>query len=109
VLFIEGKIIHQDARLSARYQQLFRQLRGKNISTTSSSTSSTAASHARGLVAAYSRKLSATLGGLTSTRPGVQKIILKTCDFIDISNATISTTLGGSTTASPSIVIVILR
>jgi hypothetical protein len=49
------------------------------------------------------------LGGLTSTRPGVQKIILKTCDFVDISNAMISTTLGGSTTASPSIMIVILQ
>jgi hypothetical protein len=35
--------------------------------------------------------------------------MLKTCDFIDICNATISTALGGSTTTSPSIVIVILR
>jgi hypothetical protein len=45
----------------------------KNTSTTSSSTSSTAAStaacHARGLIIAHSRKLSATLGGSTSTRP----------------------------------------
>jgi hypothetical protein len=45
----------------------------KSISTTSSSTSSTisaltAACHARGLVIAHSRKLSATLGGSTSTR-----------------------------------------
>jgi hypothetical protein len=81
----------------------------KNISTTSSSTSSTTACHARGLAAAYSRKLSVTLGGSTSTRPGVRKITFKTCDFIDISNATISTTLGGSTTVPPPIVIAILR
>jgi hypothetical protein len=39
----------------------------------------------------------------------VRKITLKTCDFIDISNATIPTTLGGSTTASPPIVDMILR
>jgi hypothetical protein len=39
----------------------------------------------------------------------VRKLILKTYDFIDISNATIPTTLGGSTTTSPSIMIVILR
>jgi hypothetical protein len=39
----------------------------------------------------------------------VRKIILKTCDFIDISNATIPTALGGSTTTSPPIVIMILR
>jgi hypothetical protein len=39
----------------------------------------------------------------------VRKITLKTCDFIDISNATIPTTLGGSTTASPPIVDTILR
>jgi hypothetical protein len=39
----------------------------------------------------------------------VRKIILKTCDFIDISNATIPTALGGLTTTSPPIVIVILR
>jgi hypothetical protein len=39
----------------------------------------------------------------------VRKLTLKTCDFIDISNATISTTLGGSTTASPPIVVAILR
>jgi hypothetical protein len=32
----------------------------------------------------HSRKLSATLGGSTSTRSGVPKIILKTCDFVDI-------------------------
>jgi hypothetical protein len=56
-----------------------------------------------------SRKLLATLGGSTSTRPRVRKITLKTCDFIDINNATISMTLGGSTTTSPPIVIVILR
>jgi hypothetical protein len=39
----------------------------------------------------------------------VRKITLKTCDFVDISNATIPTTLGGLTTTSPPIVIVILR
>jgi hypothetical protein len=85
----------------------------KNILTTSSSTSSTTVStvacHARGLTTADSRKLSATLGGSTSTCPGVRKITLKTCDFVDIINATIPTALGGSTTASPPIVIVILR
>jgi hypothetical protein len=61
------------------------------------------------LIVAHSRKLSATLGGLTSIRPGVQKITLKTYNFIDISNMTIPTSLGGSTIASPSIVIVIIR
>jgi hypothetical protein len=55
------------------------------------------------------RKLSATLGGSTSTRPGVQKLTLKTYDFVDISNTTISTALGGSTTTSPPIVVVILQ
>jgi hypothetical protein len=39
----------------------------------------------------------------------VRKITLKTCDFIDINNATIPTTLGGSTITSPPIVVVILR
>jgi hypothetical protein len=39
----------------------------------------------------------------------VRKFILKTCDFVDISNATIPTTLGGSTTTSPPIVDTILR
>jgi hypothetical protein len=39
----------------------------------------------------------------------VQKLILKTCDFINISNVTIPTTFGGSTTTSPPIVVVILR
>jgi hypothetical protein len=84
----------------------------KNISTTSSSissiTASTAACYAQGLAAAHSRKLLATLGGSTSTRPGVRKITLKTCGFIDISNVTIPTTLGGSTTTSPPIVDTIL-
>jgi hypothetical protein len=65
----------------------------KKISTTSFSTSSTTAltpaCHARGLVAAHSRKLSATLGGSTSTRPWVRKLILKIYDFVDIGNATI--------------------
>jgi hypothetical protein len=55
------------------------------------------------------RALSATLGGSTSTCPWVRNLILKTCDFVDISNATIPTALGGSTTTSPLIVIVILR
>jgi hypothetical protein len=84
----------------------------KNTSTTSSSTSSTAAStaayYARGLIVAHSHKLSTTLGGSTSTRPGVRKITLKTCDFVDIGNATITTALGGSTTTLPPIVVVIL-
>jgi hypothetical protein len=39
----------------------------------------------------------------------VRKLIFKTCDFIDISNATIPIALGGSATTSPPIVIVILR
>jgi hypothetical protein len=39
----------------------------------------------------------------------VRKITIKTCDFVDISNATISTALGGSTTTSPPIVGTILR
>jgi hypothetical protein len=39
----------------------------------------------------------------------VRKVILKTYDFVDISNAAIPTALGGSTTTSSSIVIVILR
>jgi hypothetical protein len=39
----------------------------------------------------------------------VRKITLKTCDFIDISNTTISTAIGGSTTTSPPIVVMILR
>jgi hypothetical protein len=72
-------------------------------------TASIAACHAQGLVAAYSRKLSATLGGSTSTRPGVQKINIKTYDFIDISNTAIPTALGGSTTTSSPIVVVILQ
>jgi hypothetical protein len=39
----------------------------------------------------------------------VRKLIIKTYNFIDISNATIPTTLGGSTATSPPIVVVILR
>jgi hypothetical protein len=39
----------------------------------------------------------------------VSKIILKTCDFINISNAVIPTALGGSTTTLPPIVVMILR
>jgi hypothetical protein len=39
----------------------------------------------------------------------VRRLILKTYNFVDISNTAIPTSLGGSTTASPSIVIVILR
>jgi hypothetical protein len=50
-----------------------------------------------------------TLGGSTSTRPGVRKLILKICDFVDISNTTIPTALGASTTTLPPIVIVILQ
>jgi hypothetical protein len=38
-----------------------------------------------------------------------KKIILKTCDFVDISNTTIPIALGGSITALPPIVAVILR
>jgi hypothetical protein len=72
-------------------------------------TVSTAACHARGLVVTPSRKLSATPGGLTSTRPVVRKLTLKTYNFVDISNATIPPALGGSTTTSPPIVIVVLR
>jgi hypothetical protein len=64
--------------------------------------------YARGLAVVHSRKLSATLGGSTSTRPGVRKFTLKICDFVDISNTTIPATLGGSTTTSPPIVVVIL-
>jgi hypothetical protein len=39
----------------------------------------------------------------------MRKITLKTCDFVDISNATIPATLGGSTTTSPPIVAAILQ
>jgi hypothetical protein len=39
----------------------------------------------------------------------VRKLILKTYNFVDISNATIPITLGGSTTTSPPIVDTILR
>jgi hypothetical protein len=49
------------------------------------------------------------LGGSTSTRPRVRKIIFKTCNFIDISNTALPTTLGGSTTTSLPIVTAILR
>jgi hypothetical protein len=76
----------------------------KNTATTSSLTSSNAACHL-----AHSRKLSATLGGLTSTCPGVRKITLQTCDFVDISNTAILGALGGSMATSPPIVVVILR
>jgi hypothetical protein len=51
----------------------------------------------------------ATLGGSTSTRPGVRKLILKTYDFVDISNVAIPTTLRGSTTTPSLTVDVILR
>jgi Tfp pilus assembly protein PilE len=78
------------------------------FSTSSTTSASTTACHARGLITAHSCKLSTTLGGSTSTRPGVRKITLKTYDFVDISNATIPTMLGGSTTTSPPIMIVIL-
>jgi hypothetical protein len=39
----------------------------------------------------------------------VQKLILKTYDFIDISNVIIPTALGGSITTLPPIMIVILQ
>jgi hypothetical protein len=39
----------------------------------------------------------------------VRKITLKTCNFVDISNAIIPATLGGSTTTLPPIVDTILR
>jgi hypothetical protein len=81
----------------------------ENTSTTSASSASTATCNAQGLAVVRLRKLSATLGGSTSTRPGVRKLTLKTCDFININNATIPTALGGSTTTSPPIVVVILR
>jgi hypothetical protein len=65
----------------------------KNILTTLSSTSSTtssstAACYAWGLAAVHSRKLSTTLEGSTSTHLWVRKLILKTCDFVDMSNKT---------------------
>jgi hypothetical protein len=58
------------------------------------------------------RALAQTIGnarGLNINSPRSAKITLKTCDFVDISNATIPTALGGSTTTSPPIVIVILQ
>jgi hypothetical protein len=39
----------------------------------------------------------------------VWKLILKTYDFVDISNTAIPTALGGSTTTLPPIVVAILR
>jgi hypothetical protein len=39
----------------------------------------------------------------------MRKLILKTYNFVDISNTTIPTMLGGPTTAFPPIVVVILR
>jgi hypothetical protein len=39
----------------------------------------------------------------------VRKLILKTYDFIDISNMTIPTALGGSTATLPPIMVVVLR
>jgi hypothetical protein len=47
--------------------------------------------------------------GLDINSPRSAENHLKTCDFVDISNATIPITLGGSTTTSPPIVIEILR
>jgi hypothetical protein len=58
------------------------------------------------------RALAQTIGNarrLNINSPRSAKITLKTCDFVDIGNATIPTTLGGSTTTSPPIVVVILR
>jgi hypothetical protein len=120
----------KSAKISKRYytksnnkRRLLRQLEKKILrlpcifvyvdypaSTTSASTiSPIVACHAWGLVVAHLCKLSATLGGSTSSCPGVRKITVKTCDFIDISNTAIPTALGGSTTTSPPIVVVILR
>jgi hypothetical protein len=58
------------------------------------------------------RALVQTIGnarGLDINSPRSAENHLKTCDFVDISNATIPTTLGGSTTTSPPIVIEILQ
>jgi hypothetical protein len=61
---------------------------------------------------AHRRVLAQTIGnarGLDINSPQSAENHLKTCDFIDISNATIPTALGGSTATSPPIVIAILR
>jgi hypothetical protein len=61
---------------------------------------------------AHRRALAQTIDnarGLDINSPRSAENHLKTCDFIDINNATIPTALGGSTTTSPPIVIVILR
>jgi hypothetical protein len=61
---------------------------------------------------AHHRVLAQTIGnarGLDINSPRSAENHLKTCDFIDISNAMIPTTLGGSTTTSPPIVAAILR
>jgi hypothetical protein len=105
--------IHQIATICTGDLSAIRELleEKKNTLTTSlsrSSISATVACYAWRLAIAHSRKLSATLGGSISTCPGVQKITLKTCNFIDISNTVILTALGGSTTTLPSIMIVIL-
>jgi hypothetical protein len=58
------------------------------------------------------RTLAQTFGnarGLDINSPRSAENHLKTCDFIDIRNATIPTALGGSTTTSPPIVDMILR
>jgi hypothetical protein len=58
------------------------------------------------------RALAQTMGnarGLDINSPRSAENHLKTCDFIDISNAKIPTTLGGSTTTSHLIVVVILQ
>jgi hypothetical protein len=71
---------------------------------------STVACHVWGLVVAHL----APLGGSTSPRLYVRELMLKTCNFIDISNTlasdmAIPTTIGGSITTSPPIVAAILR
>jgi hypothetical protein len=61
---------------------------------------------------AHRRALAQIIGnarGLDINSPRSAQNHLKTCNFVDISNATIPTALGGSTTTSPPIVVVILR
>jgi hypothetical protein len=104
-LWLSRKYIRQVTKLHGQLEEKYFDYNGvtpdcsdnsdKNILTTSSSRSSTAACHARGLVITHSCKLLATLGGSMSTRPWVRKITLKTCNFVDISNATIPTKARG--------------
>jgi hypothetical protein len=78
---------------------------------TSSTTASTVACQVWGLIDVHSCKLSATLGGSTSTRPGVRKIVLKSQDlqFCWHQQHGDPTVLGGSTKTLSPIVVVILR